>query len=89
MGFKSMYAMQTEVVGQSVSCDMSASILICSISVIPLKCSSYPCSYHLLILNSKLLEVRSLSFLSPEATSTLNVLCTARSQPTFATIQAR
>ena len=56
MGFKSMYAMQIDVFGQSVSCHTSAeaSIIVRSVSVVPLQLinfNPYPScsySYHLL-----------------------------------------
>ena len=74
----------------SICCHTSAeaSILIRSVSVVAsqlINFNPYPscsCSYHLLMkLSSQSLQVRSLSFPFPKTTSTLNILCTARSKP--------
>lgn len=82
----------------SIRCHTSAeaSILIRSVSVVPSQLINFnsnpscPCSYHLLTKwGSELLQVRSLSFSFPKTTSTLNILCTARSKPNIGTIQAR
>ena len=83
-----MYAMQTEVFGQFVSWEQRRPALICSVSVLTLMIPSCPCSYRLLYLNSKALQVQGFSFLFPETASTLYILCTARSKPNFAPIEA-